>query len=207
LARVKVTWFKRRTVTIGPVEVEALTPSGAEEVEVQAKGVDAALQVAESAMKSRKGDFAVIEAEGGETRYVIGEGVKDRTGTRLLSPTPQRLTRVGVLRLQHLSQAQQEGFEKLTLNSVEWYDAPPDTYLYDGPMKAEEDVEYVLFQFEGGQLRIVKKLLAVSPQKVKVVALRGEASGALAAQGARYGQLPRPPQPEAHEPYGLLDVP
>jgi len=156
LARVKVTWFKRRTVTIGPVEVEALTPSGAEEVEVQAKGVDAALQVAESAMKSRKGDFAVIEAEGGETRYVIGEGVKDRTGTRLLSPTPQRLTRVGVLRLQHLSQAQQEGFEKLTLNSVEWYDAPPDTYLYDGPMKAEEDVEYVLLQFEGGQLRIVR---------------------------------------------------
>jgi hypothetical protein len=156
LARVKVTWFKRRTVTIGPVEVEALAPSGAEEVEVQAKGVDAALQVAESAMKSRKGDFAVIEAEGGETRYVIGEGIKDRTGTRLLSPTPQRLTRVGVLRLQHLSQAQQEGLERLTLNSVEWYDAPPDTYLYDGPMKAEEDVEYVLLQFEGGQLRIIR---------------------------------------------------
>jgi len=153
LARVKVTWFKRRTVTIGPVEVEALAPSGAEEVEVQAKGVDAVLQVAESAMKSRKGDFAIIEAEGGETRYVIGEGIKDRTGTRLLSPTPQRLTRVGVLRLQHLSQAQQEGFERLTLNSVEWYDAPPDTYLYDGPMKAEEDV---LLQFEGGQLRIVR---------------------------------------------------
>jgi len=74
LARVKVMWFKRRTVTIGPVEVEALAPSGAEEVEVQAKGVEAALQVAESAMKSRKGDFAVIEAEGGETK------VRDRRG-------------------------------------------------------------------------------------------------------------------------------
>ncbi|MGC9072257.1 MAG: hypothetical protein ACP5HK_06155 [Acidilobus sp.] len=169
MVRVRVSWFTRREVVIGPVELEALVPVQAEEVEMQGRALDAIISAAEQATRSRRGDFAVLESEGGETRYVLGEGIKDRTGTRLLYPIPSRLVRVGVVRLGQLSQALREGAASFNLGSVEWYDAPPGTYVYDGPLKAEEDVEYVLFHLENGDIRVIRAprlsrlLLSVTP--------------------------------------------
>ncbi len=169
MVRLRVVWFARRNVVIGPVELEALVPLEESQLEVQGRALDAVLAAAEDVMRSRRGDFALIEGEGPEARYVVGEGVKDRTATRLLAPGPRRLQRVGVIRLGQLAQAVREGQAVFRLQAVEWYDAPPDTYVYDGPLKAEEDVEYVLLQLEGGDVRVVRAprlsrlLLSVTP--------------------------------------------
>ena len=169
MAKLKVMWFMRRSVVVGPVELEALVPIEASEVDAQGRPLDAVLSAAEQLMRSRRGDFAVIEGEGPEARYVVGEGVKDRTGTRLLAPGPRRLLKVGVIRLGQLAQVVKEGQATFSLQGVEWYDAPPDTYVYDGPLKAEEDVEYVLLQLDGGDVRVIRAprlsrlLLSVTP--------------------------------------------
>ncbi len=155
MAKLQVRWFKRRTLTIGPVELEVMSPVAEESVNAEGSVVDAILSKADELLRKRKGDFVIVSGEAGETTYVIGEGIKDRSGTRLLSGVPQRLLRVAVIRMSSLSQVQSEGMAKFDLKSLEWYDAPPETYVYDGPLKAEDDVEYVVLQLEDG-IRILR---------------------------------------------------
>ena len=169
MAKLRVTWYTRRSLVVGPVELETLVPTETSELEVPGRPLDAVLTAAEQLMKSRKGEFALIEGEGPDTKYVVGEGIKDRSGTRLLAPGPRKLLRVGVIRLGQLSQVVKEGQATFSLQGVEWYDAPPDTYVYDGPLKAEEDVEYVLLLLDGGDVRVIRAprlsrlLLSVTP--------------------------------------------
>ncbi len=152
MPKLKVTLFKRGTVTVGPVELEALMKVGEEEVSRSARDVlDAIISETSELLAQRRADLFIVEGESGDTKYVIGEGVKDRSGTRLISFRPQRLVRLGIIRLPELQRAiQGEGYAKLNLNSIEWYDVPPDIYVYDGPIKAPDDVEYLVLQLEDG---------------------------------------------------------
>ncbi|MGC9112848.1 hypothetical protein [Acidilobus sp.] len=155
MAKLQVRWFKRRTLTIGPVELEVMNPVADDTVEAGGNVLDSILTEADKLMRDRKGDFVIIVGETPETKYIIGEGVRDRAGTRQLSALPKRLLKLAVIRLGSLSSVQTEGMAKFSLSSLEWYDAPPDTYIFDGPLKTEDDVEYVVFQLEDG-VRIVR---------------------------------------------------
>jgi hypothetical protein len=155
MTKLQVRWFKRRTLTIGPVELEVMNPVADDVMDVKGSVLDAMLSEAERLMRERKGDFVIITGESPETKYVIGEGVRDRTATRQLSHTPKKLLRLAVIRTGTLSSVQSEGMARLNLSSLEWYDAPPDTYVFDGPLKAEDDVEYVVLQLEDG-VRVIR---------------------------------------------------
>ena len=156
LAKLRVTLFRRANITVGPVQLEVLERVGAEEVEAEGGVLDSMINEAARLLGEKRADFFLIEGESGETKYVLGEGVKDRSGTRLLYFTPQRLLRVGVLRLQGLQGAvTSQGYAKLDLRGIEWHEVPGEVYVYDGPLKAEEDVEYVVLETEAG-VRVVR---------------------------------------------------
>lgn len=182
MAKLQIKWFKRRMLTIGPVELEVMNPVADDTVEVSGNVLDAMLSEADKLMRDRKGDFAIITADSPETRYVIGEGVRDRVGTRQLSFLPKRLLKLAVIRLGSLSSVQTEGMAKFSLSSLEWYDAPPDTYIFDGPLKAEDDVEYVVFQLEDGvrvvrAQRLARLLLSLRPPVSQDQESQGDESG------------------------------
>ena len=72
MTKLQVRWFKRRTLTIGPVELEVMNPVADDVMDVKGSVLDTMLSEAERLMRERKGDFAIITGESPETKYVIG---------------------------------------------------------------------------------------------------------------------------------------
>jgi len=142
--KIMIDWYKRTTVSLNEVKFEVLRPIEKEEEETKGDPLNTLYKLGEEKLKKRKGDFFMITIETPESKYVLGEGLKDRT-TRLLYNVPTRLLKVGVIKVGK-TKSGGEGYFILRDEDIEWYDIKEETYIYDGPLKVGEGIEAVVFE-------------------------------------------------------------
>ncbi|MCE4607455.1 MAG: hypothetical protein F7B61_00645 [Caldisphaeraceae archaeon] len=144
--RLKITiyWYKRTTVSLNEVKFEVLRPVGKEEEETKGDPLNTLYKLGEEKLKKRKADFFIITIETPESRYVLGEGLKDRT-TRLLYNMPTRLLKVGIIKMGK-TKSGGEGYFILRDENIEWHDIKEEAYIYDGPLKVGEGIEAIVFE-------------------------------------------------------------
>lgn len=137
--RVTVRWYRASSRVYGGVELGVLEPLGEREVMVSAGDpIDAILRFAEEEARSGKGDYVEVSLDDGETRRIIGVGPK-YTWSRPLSYKPERLLRVGIVRLrggggpsEEPLELQEAGGLELSPGDIEWHDVREDVYVFEG---------------------------------------------------------------------------
>jgi hypothetical protein len=152
--KVTIQWFKRDMIVLNDVSFQIYKLISKEENEGKGDPLNVLYKLAEEEKnKKNKGDFFIITIESIETKYVIADGIKDRN-TRLLYNIPTRLNKVGLITKDKLKLGP-EGYFILKNNDIKWIDINEELYVYDGPLKSNEDIELIIFDTDKDR-RVIK---------------------------------------------------
>ena len=152
--KVTIQWFKRDMIDLNDVSFQIYKLISKEENEGKGDPLNVLYKLAEEEKnKKNKGDFFIITIESIETKYVIADGIKDRN-TRLLYNIPTRLNKVGLITKDKLKLGA-EGYFILKNNDIKWIDINEELYVYDGPLKSNEDIELIIFDTDKDR-RVIK---------------------------------------------------
>ncbi|MFP3144623.1 MAG: hypothetical protein RXQ93_06385 [Caldisphaera sp.] len=152
--KVTIQWFKRDMIDLNDVSFQIYKLISKEENEGKGDPLNVLYKLAEEEKnKKNKGDFFIITIESIETKYVIADGIKDRN-TRLLYNIPTRLNKVGLITKDKLKLGP-EGYFILKNNDIKWIDINEELYVYDGPLKSNEDIELIIFDTDKDR-RVIK---------------------------------------------------
>ncbi|MDP8003879.1 MAG: hypothetical protein ACP5I6_00145 [Caldisphaera sp.] len=151
--KITVNWFKREILDLKDLSFEIMKIIDTEEMESKGDPLNTLYKIGEEKNKKRKSEFFIVTIESLETKYVLADGIKDRN-TRLLYNLPSKLLRVGIIRKDKFK-ASNEAYFVLKDNDIEWTDITDDIYIYDGPLKASDDIELVILETDRDR-RIIK---------------------------------------------------
>ncbi len=163
-----VQWFKKESVNLGEISFDGYKLVNMEEIEGKGDPLNFLYSLAEGKRKEKKGDFFIINVESMETKYVFADGMKDKS--RLLYNIPIKLKRVGLIKKDKLKMGS-EGYFIFKNDDIKWIDINDDIYIYYGILKANDDIELVIFDTDKDR-RIIKtqhlstmKLFSQTPEQ------------------------------------------
>jgi len=162
--------YKARTLRLSSVEIDVLEKTSEKSIgSISADQVDKAydklMEVAERVLAEVRDKKAYYVAEvrlyndKGEEIAVCGEAMGSRSEAVKLFPAPARLKRVGIVKK---DVAKQNKFSHALIN---WVTIKEDVYVYEGAIKMDENIEFLILETEKGTTVVYRQPVQVSTMK------------------------------------------
>lgn len=141
---------KTREKNLGSIDVDQID-----------KAYDKLMEVAERVLAEVRSKKAYYVAEvrlyndRGEEVAVYGEAIGGKSGAVKLFPAPVKLKRIGIVKKDTAKQS------RFSYALVNWITVKEDVYVYEGNVKMDENIEFLILETENGPTVVYRRPIHV----------------------------------------------
>jgi len=159
--------YKARTLRLPGIEIDVLEKISEKDINSISvdqidKAYDRLMEVAERVLAEVRGKKTYYVAEvrlyndKGEEIAVYSEAMGSKSEAIRLFPAPARLKRIGVVKEQVVKQS------KFSHALVNWITMKEDVYVYEGTVKMDESIEFLILETEKGTTIIYRQPVQIT---------------------------------------------